>query len=1689
MLFCVALVSAAFLPGMIAGQTQRALAATPCDSPANAIVAENCLAGNPASEWDISGDGDQNIQGFATDISVNQGQTVDFKINTNASAYRLDIYRMGYYGGDGARKVATVQPSASLPQSQPACLNDASTGLIDCGNWAVSASWTVPTNATSGIYFAKATRTDGTAGTSHIVFIVRDDNSHSDLLFQTSDTTWQAYNQYGGNSLYVGGPGTNPGRAYKVSYNRPFTTRRTSGEDWVFNAEYPMVRWLEANGYDVSYFTGVDSDRHGAEIQQHKVFLSVGHDEYWSDQQRTNVQAARDAGVNLAFFSGNESFWKTRWETSTDGSNTPYRTLVSYKETHANATIDPQDPPTWTGTWRDPRFSPPADGGRPENGLTGQLFTVNCCSYAITVPAADGKMRFWRNTDIATLGPEDSATLPDGTLGYEWDETVDNGFQPAGLVPMSTTTVNVTQRVTDYGSSYAPGTAMHQLTLYKHSGALVFGAGTIQWPWGLDSNHDRGNNPPDARMQQATVNLFADMDVQPATLQAGLVAATASTDTTAPASTISSPAASAHVQSGSAVIISGTASDTGGTVGGVEVSVDGGATWHPAIGRAAWSYTWTPDATGTATIKSRAVDDSGNIENPSAGVSVTVDPRTCPCSIWSDAATPAQPDANDSQPIEVGVKFRSDVDGYITGLRFYKGAGNTGTHTGHLWSSTGTQLAEAVFSGESASGWQEVTFASPVPISANTTYVASYHSAAGGYAYTQSYFTSSTDNAPLHALADGTDGPNGVYKYGAIGFPTDSFQASNYWVDVLFTTSTGPDTTPPTVSAVSPTNGAAGVNINANVTATFSEGMDPATISDSTFQLKDAANNIVPATVTYSAAARTATLDPASALANSATYTAVVKSGSAGVKDIAGNPLAADFTWTFTTAAPPPPPPDEGPGGPVLVISSAANPFSRYYAEILRAEGLNEFTASDISNVTASTLGNYDVVILGEMPLSAAQVTMLSDWVNAGGNLIAMRPDPQLAGLLGLTAASGTISDAYLKVNTSSAPGQGIVGETIQFHGTADRYTLNGATGVATLYSDATTATSNPAVTLHSVGANGGQAAAFTYDLARSVVYTRQGNPAWSGQERDGQAPIRSDDLFYPDWVNLDKVAIPQADEQQRLLANMITSMNMDKKPLPRFWYFPSDHKAVVVMTADGHPGATTTSRFDQELAASPANCSVDDWECIRSTAYVYPNVPMTSAQANAYNAQGFEIGLHVNTNCDNWTPSSLESFYADQLASLAANFPDIPAPDTNRTHCIVWSDYATQPQVELNHGIRLDTNYYYWPPNWVNDRPGMFTGSGMPMRFATADGTMIDVYQATTQMTDESGQTYPKTINALLDKAQGPEGYYGAFTANIHVDGSSEGISQTIIDSAKSHGVPVISARQMLTWLDGRNGSSFGSLAWSGDHLNFMIAVGTGARNLQAMVPANSDVGALTGITQNGAPVSYTTQTIKGVSYAFFPASAGSYQASYAADSTPPTISAITASSNNGGSATITWTTDEPSDSRVEYGTSPTALTSNASDAALVTSHSLTLTGLAPNTTYYYRIVSRDAASNTATSPPTDQSPNSFTTALSTLVDDTVADFSAGTPVTNTYVSEMQNGEVILSPTVGVEFSGSDLPAGWTSTPWDTGGAATVTSGTLTVDGTLVGPDCHVWAGTLARVCGDVRRGTVPAHGLWCRL
>jgi hypothetical protein len=178
----------------------------------------------------------------------------------------------------------------------------------------------------------------------------------------------------------------------------------------------------------------------------------------------------------------------------------------------------------------------------------------------------------------------------------------------------------------------------------------------------------------------------------------------------------------------------------------------------------------------------------------------------CPCTLWPVQAAPAVAAQDDNQAVELGVKFRTSSPGFIVGVRYYKSAPNAGQHLGSLWSRDGQLLARGTFVNESPSGWQQLLFSSPVAVSPNITYVASYHTDVGHYAVNHDYFaTIGVQQGPLRALANGEDGPNGVYRYGASGFPTDTYRSSNYWVTPVFSTE-GSDVVPPAISGVQVTD-------------------------------------------------------------------------------------------------------------------------------------------------------------------------------------------------------------------------------------------------------------------------------------------------------------------------------------------------------------------------------------------------------------------------------------------------------------------------------------------------------------------------------------------------------------------------------------------------------------------------------------------------------------------------------------------------------------------------------------------------------------------------------------------------------------------------------------------------------------------------------------------------------------------
>ena len=322
-------------------------------------------------------------------------------------------------------------------------------------------------------------------------------------------------------------------------------------------------------------------------------------------------------------------------------------------------------------------------------------------------------------------------------------------------------------------------------------------------------------------------------------------------------------------------------------------SVAGSTAYNPDTNTVTFTPTGGLDPATTYTVTvSGAKDHAGNTMAADSW-SFTTTSTVTDATIWPVPALPTVASSDDSSPQELGVKFRSDIAGYITGVRFYKGAGNTGTHVGHLWTASGTLLATATFTSETTTGWQQVNFAQPVQIEANTTYVASYFAPNGGYSFDGAYFASAgIDSGVLHALSNAAAGGNGVFRAGSSGFPNSSFNSANYWVDVVFS-----NTLALGIAAKTPAADATGVSVGSTVTATFTRAMNPTTVNSSTFRLRAVgASSDVPATVTYSGL--TATLTPTQPLALNTTYQVTV-SGSMTAAD--GTPLGSDTTWSFTT--------------------------------------------------------------------------------------------------------------------------------------------------------------------------------------------------------------------------------------------------------------------------------------------------------------------------------------------------------------------------------------------------------------------------------------------------------------------------------------------------------------------------------------------------------------------------------------------------------------------------------------------------------------------------------------------------------------------------------------------------------------------------------------------------------------------
>lgn len=435
-----------------------AATASPAEAAANYIQIENAKPGT--SEWTLTKPGYSTgvIEGYASLTSVNRGGQIKLFVNTSEPTYTLDVFRMGHYGGLGGRRVMGTVTRKGTAQVRPA--PDPVTGLIEC-NWTDPYILSIPnpvdaTTWMSGIYLVKLTA--GVSGTQqYIMFVVRDDARLTDLILTQAVSTYQAYNVWGGKSLY--GTAVNRGdtanAAHKVSFDRPYYGDETFGAGEFTFWEFPMIRWLEAGGYDVSYATSIDLDRDPTLLLSHKAFLSVGHDEYWSWRMRDHVEGARDRGVSLGFFSANSSYWQVRFEPRVVDSE-PGRTMVGYKEAVEQDPLWPTN--LATTLWR----SSPVN--RPEHAMIGVGFITQARPAFVVEDASH-----WAFTGTG-LQNGDRLVNADGTafLGYEVD-----AMGPAS--PFNT------QRLAHSPVNAAAANFSDMAVYTAASGATVFATGSISW--------------------------------------------------------------------------------------------------------------------------------------------------------------------------------------------------------------------------------------------------------------------------------------------------------------------------------------------------------------------------------------------------------------------------------------------------------------------------------------------------------------------------------------------------------------------------------------------------------------------------------------------------------------------------------------------------------------------------------------------------------------------------------------------------------------------------------------------------------------------------------------------------------------------------------------------------------------------------------------------------------------------------------------------------------------------------------------------------------------------------------------------------------------------------------------------------------------------------------------------------------
>ena len=929
------------------GVTPRARS---CSS-GNAVVVENCFPGT--TNWKTP-DGarmfDGGLDGFVSASSIDAGASVDLRVLVPWEApYHVEIYRTGHYGGSQGRLISTIP--GLIGEYPPSCYDEVTTtGLFDCANWPVAATISTTTDWPSGVYLLKLVRED-TGNASEVPLVVRDDGNDSDVLFGVPTSTYVAYNRFEGKSLYSGlsnPPNTVSGakRAVKVSFDRPYSqpTNGPDAHDWYSRTDVATVSWLEQQGYDTTYIASEDLHAHGGQLTDHGVFVTGAHDEYWSQEMFDAVKAARDAGTSVIFTGANSAYWKIRFEPSpvTGRLN---RVVVGYKTIESG----PSDPSgVHTTTWRDP-----SGPNRPENELIGQQYVGENlgADFPMRVSAAEGKNRFWRYTPLANLAAGSVSQFGTALLGWEWDARVDNGREPAGVQTLASTPVNG-QLIQDNGRFQSPGSTTVNSTLYRAaSGAFVFSTGTNNWWRGLALNV-HGAGEPNPRIQQATMNVLADMGVRPSTPAAGLTvdalgppavtstvpangagsvvptsALTATLDreldpTTVDDSDVTVTAFDGTVVTGAVTLDNTTRTLTWRASDALEAFTSytarvttGVKSWNGTAGAAhEWTFSTGPGTPPIVVTRTPAVGAAGVPTD--APVTARFDRKLNPASLTASSFS-LTPTAGGS-PVAASLTYDATTRTarLQPSARLSQSTSYTATLTTGIQATDGTAMSSNV-------SW---SFTTGINLQVSDRYPAPLASGLSPAVAARATFSRAADPATVTSSTVRLTGPGGATVPATVSYEPVSRTArlvpnaplsllTTYTVTVTgdvdaadgapldpstwtFTTAA---TTPPSpaVTGFAPAAAATEVYNGTTVRASFSLAIDATTVTAQNYTLTPAGGSPVAATVRYDAPTGRAILTPAAPLSTATTYTATLTTG---ITSMTGAPLATATSWSFTTA-------------------------------------------------------------------------------------------------------------------------------------------------------------------------------------------------------------------------------------------------------------------------------------------------------------------------------------------------------------------------------------------------------------------------------------------------------------------------------------------------------------------------------------------------------------------------------------------------------------------------------------------------------------------------------------------------------------------------------------------------------------------------------------------------------------------